>query len=296
MQLANVDVRGEGILLEPTLKEFVDKVALARPEWTFTFDPAKDQYHTTTRCMQNNSQAPEDTEYALRMSVTQNSRHLGVVSIQRNVSRDRTKKWCLTVASDSVAHSRQRGGTTKSTNMVTAVRNAKTYLKCPSLGRVVYEHATDTWNHYEHALNRLEVTIDRGHNMPSVAGAQILLNALVRNQTPDPILLSQFSVAMHNPKFEEALSQYMLAKHMRTLPQGAIPIYLMEGLYAFFTDNELLSGPREVAEKSEPQLVPFEALPLEWQNNLAVLQLMENNEVVKDVGYRRDADHFVIVR
>ena len=94
MQLANVDVRGEGILLEPTLKQFVDKVALARPEWTFTFDPAKDHYHTTTRCMQNNSQAPKDTEYALRMSVTQNSRHLGVVSIQRNVSRDRTKKWC----------------------------------------------------------------------------------------------------------------------------------------------------------------------------------------------------------
>ena len=180
--------------------------------------------------------------------------------------------------------------------MVTAIRNAKTYLKCPSLGKVVYQHATDTWDSYEHALNRLEVTIDRGHNMPSVAGAQILLNALVRNQTPDPILLSQFSVALHNPKFEEALSRYMLAQHMRRLPQGTIPIYLMDGLYAFFTDGELLRGPREVAEKSEPQLVPFEALPLEWQNNLAVLQLMENGEVVKDVGYRKDADHFVIVR
>jgi hypothetical protein len=180
--------------------------------------------------------------------------------------------------------------------MVTAIRNAKTYLKCPSLGKVVYEHATDTWDNYEHALNRLEVTNDRGHNMPSVAGAQILLNALVRNQTPDPILLSQFSVAMHNPKFEEALSRYMLAKHMLVIPQGSIPIYLMEGLYAFFADNELLRGPREVAEKSEPQLVPFEALPLEWQNNLAVLQLMQDGEVVKDVGYRKDADHFVIVR
>lgn len=294
MQLSNVDVRGEGILLEPTLKEFVDKVALARPEWTFTFDPAKDQYHTTTRCMQNNGRAPDNTEYALRMSVTQNSRHLGVVSIQRNVSRDPTKKWCLTVSSENVKS--RRGNITKTTNMDTAIRNAKTYLKCPSPGKVVYEHATDTWDNYEHALNRLEVTIDRGHSMPSVAGAQILLNALVRNQTPDPILLSQFGVAMHNPKFEEALSRYMLAQHMRTLPQGAIPIYLMEGLYAFFADNELLRGPREVAEKSEPQLVPFEALPLEWQNKLAVLQLMENGEVVKDVGYRKDADNFVIVR
>ena len=293
MQLSNVHVLGTGVLLEPTLEEFVNKVALAKPEWTFTFDHAKAKYHTVSKCMQNNQLAPNGAEYAVRMDVTQNSRHLGVVSIQRNVSRDHTKKWCLTVSSNSV---KSRGGTSKTTNMVTAIRNAKTYLKCPSLGRVVYEHATDTWGNYEHALNRLEVTIDRGHNMPSVAGAQILLNALVRNQTPDPILLSQFSVALHNPKFEEALSRYMLAKHMRNLPQGAIPIYLMEGLYAFFADNALLSGPREVAEKSEPQLVPFEALPLEWQNNLAVLQLMENGEVVKDVGYRRDEDHFVIVR
>ena len=296
MQLSNVHVLGAGVLLEPTLAEFVNKLALAKPEWTFTFDLAKAKYHTTSKCMQNNQLAPNDAEYAVRMDVTQNSRHLGVVSIQRNVSRDRTKKWCLTVSSENVETTHRRGGTTKSTNMVTAIRNAKTYLKCPSLGKVVYQHATDTWDSYEHALNRLEVTIDRGHNMPSVAGAQILLNALVRNQTPDPIYLSQFSVALHNPKFEEALSRYMLAKHMRNLPQGAIPIYLMEGLYAFFADNALLSGPREAAEKSEPQLVPFEALPLEWQNNLAVLQLMENGEVVKDVGYRKDADHFVIVR
>ena len=292
MQLSNVHVLGTGVLLEPTLEEFVNKVALAKPEWTFTFDHAKAKYHTVSKCMQNNQLAPNGAEYAVRMDVTQNSRHLGVVSIQRNVSRDHTKKWCLTVSSNSV---KSRGGTSKSTNMVTAIRNAKTYLKCPSLGRVVYEHATDTWDNYEHALNKLEVTIERGHNMPSVAGAQVLLNALVRNQTPDPILLSEFSTAVHNPKFEEALSRFMLAKHMRNLPQGAIPIYLMEGLYAFFADNALLQS-REAAEKSEPQLVPFEALPLEWQNNLAVLQLMEDGEVVKDVGYRRDADHFVIVR
>lgn len=296
MQLSNVHVLGAGVLLEPTLAEFVNKLALAKPEWTFTFDLAKAKYHTTSSCMQHNKRAPDNREYALRMDVTQNGRHLGVVSIQRNVSRDNTKKWCLTVSSENVETTHRRGGTTKSTNMVTAIRNAKTYLKCPSLGKVVYAHATDLWDNYEHALGRLEFTIDRDHNMPSVAGAQILLNALVRNQTPDPILLSQFSVAMHNPKFEEALSRYMLAQHMRRVPQGAIPIYLMEGLYAFFTDGELLRGPREAAEKSEPQLVPFEALPLEWQNNLAVLQLMEDGEVVKDVGYRRDADHFVIVR
>lgn len=293
MQLSNVNVRGDGVLIEPTFKEFVDKLALAKPEWTFTFDYTKDRRYITTRCMQQGRQAPEDVEYATRMSVMQNNRHLGVLGIQRNVSGDADKKWSLTVTSEHIQG--RRGNTTKTVNMASAIRNAKTYLKCPSLGKVVYEKASDVVNRYSNALNRLEITIERGHLLPSREGAQILLNAFVRNQTPDARLLSEFSEAMHNPKFESALSEYMLAQHMRHLPQGTIPICLMEGLYAFFTDNELLES-QSKAEKSEPQLVPFEALPLEWQNRLAVLQLMENNEVVKDVGYRVDADNFLIVR
>jgi len=293
MQLSNVDVRGEGVLLEPTLKEFVNKVALAKPEWTFTFDYAKDKHYTVSKCMQHNSLPPDDTEYAVRMSVTQNSRHLGIVSIQRNISRDATKRWCLTVSSENIRHG--RGNTTKTTNMATAVRNAKTYLKCPSLGKVVYEKVSDVQNRYSNALNRLGVTIARGHLLPSMEGAQILLNAFLRNQPPDAKLLTEFSEAVHNPKFEHALSEYMLGEYMRNLSQGTIPICLVDGLYAFFTDNTLLDS-KEEAEKSQPDLLPFEALPLEWQNKLAVLQLMEDNEVVKDVGYRVDADNFLIVR
>lgn len=293
MQLSNVDVRGEGVLLEPTLKEFVNKLALARPEWAFTFDYAKDKNYTVSKCMQNNSLAPNDTEYATRMVVTQGSRHLGIVAIQRNVSRDYSKKWCLTVFSENV-----RGGnpgTTKTANMTTAVRNAKTYLKCPSLGRVLYEKASVVQREYTSALYNLERNVSRGHLVPSWEGLQILINSFIRNQTPDAKLLTEFSAAVHNPKFEVALAEYMLAQHMKKLPQGTIPICLIDGLYAFFPDNSLLDS-REKAENFEPQLVPFEALPLEWQNNLAVLQLMENNEVIKDVGYRVDGENFMIVR
>jgi len=291
MQLANVDVRGEGFLLEPTFKEFIDKLALAKPEWTFTFDYVKDGRYATSRCMQQGRQVSEDVKYATRMSVTQNNIHLGVLGIQRNVSGDADKKWSLTVSSDNVQS--RRGNTTKTVNMASAIRNAKTYLKCPSLGKIVYERASDVVNRYSNALSRLEITIERGHLLPSREGAQVLLNAFVRNQTPDTHLLSEFSEAMHNPKFENALSEYMLAQHMKSL--HTIPICLMDGLYAFFTDNELLQS-HDRAAKSEPQLVPFEALPLEWQNRLAVLQLMEDNEVVKDVGYRVDADNFLIVK
>lgn len=293
MNLSNVNVRGEGVLLEPTFKEFIDKLALAKPEWTFTFDYAKDKHCTVARAMQDNGIPPENSVYAVRMTATQGTRHLGFLAIQRNVSRDYAKRWCITVSSDVIKNG--RGGVTRTTNLTTAIRNAKTFLKCPSLGKVLYEKASEAQNQYSGALYNLERAISRGHLLPSWEGVQILINSFLRNQTPDPKLLSEFSAAVHQHNFEKALSEYMLAQHMRELPQGTIPICVIDGLYAFFSDNSLLNS-RELAENAEPQLVPFEALPLEWQNNLAVLQLMDDNEVVKDVGYRVDGENFVIVR
>ena len=39
----------------------------------------------------------------------------------------------------------------------------------------------------------------------------------------------------------------------------------------------------------------FEELPIEVQNAVGVLQLMENNELVDDVGYRHNDRYFLVV-
>jgi len=39
----------------------------------------------------------------------------------------------------------------------------------------------------------------------------------------------------------------------------------------------------------------FDLLPVAWQERIAVLQLMEDHEVVRDVGYRYNATHFFIL-
>ena len=296
MQLSNVHILGAGIELEPTFKEFVNKLALAKPEWTFIYDVAKDEHYTVGHSMETKSSPQTGHKFAVRMRVEQNGRHLGYVRIERNVSRDYNKKWAISVSSENIRNQRRRGQNQKiTTNMVVALRNAKTYLVCPSLSKVVYEATHETWNSYDSALSRLKNPIERGHYVNDWGTTQVLLNAFVRGQQPDAKMLSQTSAVMHTERYEEAMSNYMLGIHMETLPQGVIPIHLMDGCYAFFLNGEWLKS-QEVAEKTEPQLVPFEALPEDWQNKLAVLQLMTNGEVVKDVGYRRDAEDFVIVR
>lgn len=299
MQLSNVHILGVGVELEPTFKEFINKLALAKPEWTFIYDISKDEHYTVGYSMETKSQPQTGHKFVVRMRVEQNGRHLGFVRIERNVSRDYGKKWVIGVSSENIHLQRRRGGSRDSqritTNMVVALRNAKTYLVCPSLSKVVYEATHATWNSYDSALSKLKNPIERGHHINDWGTTQVLLNAFVRGQQPNARILSQMSAVMHTERYEEAMSNYMLAVHMGRLPQGVIPIHLLDGCYAFFLDGEWLK-PQEAAEKVEPQLVPFEALPEDWQNKLAVLQLMTNGEVVKDVGYRRDAESFVIVR
>ena len=296
MQLSNVHILGVGIELEPTFKEFINKLALAKPEWTFIHDSVKDEHYAVSKGMQSGSQPQTGYKFATRMRVEQNGRHLGYVRIERNVSRDYSKKWCIGVSSDNIHNQRRRGQNLKiTTNMVVALRNAKTYLVCPSLSKVVHEAVQETWNGYDSALSRLKNPIERGHYINDWGTTQVLLNAFVRGQQPDVKMLSQMSAVMHTERYEETMSNYMLGIHMEKLPQGVIPIHLLDGCYAFFLNGEWLRSLEE-AEKVEPQLVPFEALPEDWQNKLAVLQLMNNGEVVKDVGYRRAAESFVIVR
>jgi hypothetical protein len=121
-------------------------------------------------------------------------------------------------------------------------------------------------------------------------------NGMPAWQEPDVQMASVYRATVMNAKYENALSEYMLAQHMRHHPDGVIPICLMpEGLYAFFTGGELL-GPKEKADKADVQLVPFEALPELWQDRLAVLQLLSDREMVKDVGYRLNDLNFLIVK
>jgi hypothetical protein len=294
MQLSNVHIRGVGIELEPTFKEFINKLALAKPEWVFTHDSVQDEHYAVSRSMEKGLQPQDGYKFATRMHVEQNNRFLGSLRIERNVSQNFGKRWCLVVSSENIRNSR-RGTSTKTTNMLVALRNAKTYLVCPSLSKVVHEAVSQAWGGYISALSRLRQPIARGHYVKDWGKAQILLNAFVRGQQPDAAILSAFSDEMHTARFEEALAQFMLAEHMETLPQGMIAMHLMDGCYAFFLGGEALK-PLEEVEKTEPQLVPFEALPEDWQNKLAVLQLLTNGEVVKDVGFRLAADSFVIAR
>lgn len=296
MKLANIRILAENTQLDPKLAECVNKVALARPALMFTFEYSKHKTHSNVHSVENSAEAPDGGRYARRVEVTQDATLVGHITVSRHYHG--LSNWRISVASRMVRPSSRRRGDheeTHTTNVETAVRSAKKFLVKPQLGVVMYERGTDLIDRYDTALRMLEAEIGRGRLMGDQAQMQLLLNSYLRGQEPDEKLAAVYKATVTTPQYEKALSEYMLAQHMRTHPDGVLPVCLIDGLYAFFTGGELL-GPKQKAERADVQLVPFEALPLKWQNNLAVLQLMENNEVVKDIGFRLDEANFLIIK
>jgi len=49
------------------------------------------------------------------------------------------------------------------------------------------------------------------------------------------------------------------------------------------------------SKNADPIVVEYEELPVPWQEKLAVLQLLQNDELAGDIGYRHTSHTFMIV-
>jgi hypothetical protein len=86
-------------------------------------------------------------------------------------------------------------------------------------------------------------------------------------------------------KYKTAMAEYELAEYMSAKPTTYIHVH--GGGYLMWQDNE--HGEREAVFRT------LEELPEQTQNHISVLQLMQDNELVYDVGYRLNSDNFAVL-
>ena len=122
--------------------------------------------------------------------------------------------------------------------------------------------------------------------------AQMYLHSLFMGTPPNPEHETILRETILSQKFEEGLSKYLLANAMQNHKYKVISI--IDGDYCMYANDEKYPNKVE-ASKAEVLALPFEGLPTKFQDKLAVLQLMEDNEVVLDVGYRLNSDAFAVV-
>jgi hypothetical protein len=108
---------------------------------------------------------------------------------------------------------------------------------------------------------------------------------VVRNLPVPDEINKQIKETFDSDQFEKAMGEYELATDFGTLFDNKKTVVVAEkdGHYVFRDEHDVI------------MTVEYANLPQAWQERIAVLQLMQDEELVRDVGYRYNDRNFMIV-
>jgi hypothetical protein len=292
MQLANVIIK-DGYVIDPMLAELITPLALAMPSYTFTtrtMDDTQFTHYSFPVTLKNRSvQAPEGKRFMRRLFVFCEDENLGELSVDSRYSRGSRNDLVWEIKSWRICNERGDRSTTKTTKVDVAKRAVKKYFLPKGLDEMLKNNA-DVMYDYDRALGRLASDISRNTLFKNHSDVQQYVYYQLMGQEIPIQLKQRVEAKMASDKYHKAMGEFDLAASMDVRKDRLIVIRHKGGYLYRAPVRE--NGDED---KSSVMFQTFEELPSLWQDRLAVLQLMEDEEVVRDVGYRRNDTHFVIL-
>jgi hypothetical protein len=92
---------------------------------------------------------------------------------------------------------------------------------------------------------------------------------------------------MMTPNYERDVGDYQLAVDMSELEKAKRLMCVIK-----MRDDKYLYAQKDT---DEPVITEYEQLPMPWQEKLAVLQLLQDQELARDIGFRYNGSAFMIV-
>ena len=285
-QLANIQIPDKR-MLDPFLEKLVHKLALDHPQWTFSWKKANENSSRWPLVTQkdaegNNIQAPDDFQYLRVIHVVEQGERLGKIWVNLRYGRSTTPVYC--VESWRIKSSRGAQNATTTEKFDIAVRKVK-----KNFVRMNHDETMGKAESSIHAgiygtLRDLREPIHRTSLVKDTVGLQKYVFCMVRGlPIPDEIRTTVETV-FASEKYEEHMSRYELGNEIEAHQTADNMVYVVNqgGLYLCKAQGDIMT-------------LDFDSLPVAWQERIAVLQLMEDHEVVRDVGYRYNATHFFII-
>ena len=288
-QLANIQIPDKR-MLDPFLEKLVHKLALDHPQWTFSWKKANENSSRWPLVTQkdaegNNIQAPDDFQYLRVIHVVEQGERLGKIWVNLRYGRSTTPVYC--VESWRIKSSRGAQNATTTEKFDIAVRKVK-----KNFVRMNHDETMGKAESSIHAgiygtLRDLREPIHRTSLVKDTVGLQKYVFCIVRGlPIPDEIRTTVETV-FASEKYEEHMSRYELGNEIEAHQTADNMVYVVNqgGLYLCKAQGDI----------TDIMTLDFDLLPVAWQERIAVLQLMEDHEVVRDVGYRYNATHFFII-
>lgn len=286
MNIPNLQLPAD-IMLDPSLTPLLQKLSHDKPNWFFRVRKG----NTGTAWQVAGERAPDNYRFAPEVDVIQDNRLAGSVGVDRIYTR--SGNVIVFYAISKRIDNGRRGHKVTSKKMDVIVRTVKKSFIPANTGEILYETVSDVEYRLQRVLNNLRAPMVNGTGVRSVTGElQIAMYHVLRGEPIPADYETMLRDKLLCRDFEEATAKYLLGTKM--LNRNYKAIHVIEGDYCFFTQPTAVDD-IVAAAKAEVTCCSFDELPREWQDKIAVLQLMANDEVVLDVGFRFTENTFMIV-
>ena len=287
MTFANIQLPSN-LTLDPFLAELVDKLALDMPAFTFTTKGMSKHdinYNTSKSSIQDRTIVPpEGAEFLRMVRAYKGAEYLGSLSIDTRYSRVGPTEKIYCIKSWRIDNQRGNANTSSTTKLMGAVRIVKkTFL--PMIATEIIEKASGEINSaFNGAIRDLVRPIQHSDMIPNTTFVQRYLYLLLRGEEIPDGVNELMRKDFLSEKYEKAMLEYMLAEKMENKQYAVVVQYSNTFLIKRFH-----------ADSHAVEHKQFEELPEKAQSALAVLQLMEDSELVDDVGFRFNDRNFYIL-
>lgn len=285
-QLANIQIPDKR-MLDPFLAKLVNKLALDHPQWTFSWKKPNENTSPWPLVTQKDAEgnvikAPDDCQYLRAINVVEQGERLGRIWVNLRYGRSTTPVY--QIESWRIESSRGHRNATTTEKFDIAVRKAKKNFVRMNHDEMMGKAVDAIRNGIHGTLRELREPIYRMSLIKDNVALQKYVFCEVRGlPLPDDIRIP-IEAIFESDKYEEHMARYELANEIDVHQSADNMVYVVNtgGLYLCKAQDDIMT-------------LDFDSLPVAWQERIAVLQLMEDHEVVRDVGYRYNSTHFYII-
>ena len=274
--------------LDPFLAELVNKLALDMPAFTFTTKGMSKQdinYNTSKSSIQDRTIVPsEGVEFLRMVRVYKGVEHLGCLSIDTRYSRVGPTEKIYCIKSWRIDNQRGSANTSSTTKLMGAVRIVKKTFIPMIAAEIIEKASAEIGTAFHGTLRDLSRPIHHNDMIPNTVTIQRYLYLLLRGEEIPDDMDKLIRRDFLSEKYEKAMLEHMLAEKMMPKQYAVVVQY-----------NNAYLIKRFHADSHAIEYKPFDELPEKAQSALAVLQLMENSELVDDVGYRFNDRNFYLL-
>jgi hypothetical protein len=273
------------MILDPSLKPLIDKLTLINPKWVFSSNKKTSEYEVMIDHGRYNPtaehRAPEGFSYIRAVDVSEDGEKLGLIGVDTHYRSNTDQRFVYYVNSWRINKSRGNQNTTSSLKIETITRECKKLFKPKNRLEVYEKGVEELQNKFNRAHRELVTPIQHANFIKSVASVQLLAYSLLHNIPIIDREIVDTRDALMSDKYKKAVEDYDVAYSISSSTR--YPVVEVGGMFMY-------AGATEVECKT------YEELSQSQQEKIAVLQLMQDNEMVRDVGFRASAGKYYLTQ